>query len=67
MLDFLCLGESVGISLLKLFKFGARRIIVRVSYMGQAHRRTINRAHMSVLLVRETDLTRKLLIFQERD
>ena len=44
------------------FEFGARRTRVKVSCMGQAQRRTFNRAIMSALLVREPDLTKKLLI-----
>jgi hypothetical protein len=48
--------------IIRAFEFEARRTIVRVAHMGRAHRRTFNRANMSVLLVRETDLTRKLLI-----
>jgi hypothetical protein len=35
--------------------------------MGGAHRRTCNKAKMSALLVRMTDLTRKLLISREPD
>jgi hypothetical protein len=52
---------------IRAFEFEARRTSVRVSCMGRANRRTFNRANMPVLLVRETDLTRKLLISREPD
>jgi hypothetical protein len=52
---------------IRAFEFEAMRTIVRVSCMGRAHRRTFNRANMSVLLVRETDLTKKLIISREPD
>jgi hypothetical protein len=52
---------------IRAFEFEARRTSVKVSCMGRAHRRTFNRANMLVLLVRETDLTRKLLISREPD
>jgi hypothetical protein len=52
---------------IRAFEFEARRISVKVSCMGRTHRRTFNRANMSALLVRETDLTSKLLISREPD
>jgi hypothetical protein len=52
---------------IRAFEFEARRTSVKVSCMGGAHRRTFNKAKMSALLVRGTDLTRKLFIFREPD
>jgi hypothetical protein len=52
---------------IRAFEFEARRTIVKVSCMGSAHRRAFNIANMSALLVRETDLTRKLVISREPD
>jgi hypothetical protein len=50
---------------IRAFEFVARRTSVEVSCMGRAHKRTLNRANTSALLVRETDLMRKLLISRE--
>jgi hypothetical protein len=52
---------------IRAFEFEARRTSVKASCMGGSHRRTFNKAKMSALLVRGTDLTRKLLKSQEPD
>jgi hypothetical protein len=52
---------------IRTFGFEVRRTSVKVSCMGQAQRRTLNRAIISALLVRENDLRKKPLIFLEPD